>query len=54
MPGLSYYPILVSLGLVVLAYGFIYNLAVIFIGAIIAVVSIYGWSLEPASEQEEE
>ena len=54
MPGLSYYPILVSLGLAILAYGFIYNLAVIFIGAIITVASIYGWSLEPASEPEEE
>ena len=53
MPSPSYYPILASFGQVVLAYGFLYNLAAVFIGGAIALAAIYGWALEPVAEPEE-
>ncbi len=54
MPSPSYYPVLVSLGQLILAYGFIYNLAAVFIGGFITLTAIYGWALEPATEPEHE
>jgi len=54
MPTPSYYPLLVALGLPVIAYGLMYkSWFVALIGAIITVASIYGWALEPATEPEE-
>ena len=50
MPSLSYYPILVSLGMTLAAAGLLIHLAVSFVGIAIMLTSIYGWALEPASE----
>jgi cytochrome c oxidase subunit 1 len=50
MPGLSYYPILASLGLSLAAAGLLIHLAVSGVGLTIAIVGIYGWCFEPASD----
>ncbi|MDP3063189.1 MAG: cbb3-type cytochrome c oxidase subunit I, partial [Chloroflexota bacterium] len=49
MPDPSYYPIVVSLGLGLLAAGMIFGLAMSIMGGAIAVLGIYGWAFEPAS-----
>jgi cytochrome c oxidase subunit 1 len=54
MPTPSYYPLLASLGLPVIAYGLMYKAwPVSLIGGLITLGSIYGWALEPATEPEE-
>ncbi|MBI2166132.1 MAG: cytochrome c oxidase subunit I [Chloroflexi bacterium] len=50
LPGLSYFPILVAIGLTLAGFGLIYNLGLLFAGAALAVLSIYGWALEPVSD----
>ena len=56
LPGLSYYPILVSLGLTAAGYGIIFHntftWAVAAVGAAFAMICTYAWSFEPASEPE--
>lgn len=52
MPSPSWYPIIVPIGLAIMAYGFIYNLTGVFVGAFITVAAIYGWAMEPTSEPE--
>ncbi len=54
MPSPSYYPLLVAVGLPIIAYGLMYKTwFVAVIGALITVASVYGWALEPATEPEE-
>ena len=57
LPGLSYYPILVALGLTAAAYGVIYEgiftWALSAVGMGFAITMAYAWSFEPASEPEE-
>ena len=60
MPQPSYWPIVVSIGLLVAAYGLVYvgsnnpiAIAVSVVGAAIALVSIYAWSFEPVNEPDE-
>src|SRR3954451_6397480 len=49
MPSPSYYPLLVALGLPIIAYGLMYrSWPVSAIGALITLASVYGWALEPA------
>ncbi len=52
MPQPSYWPVLVSIGVLVLAYGLIYNIAVAAIGAAIGIVAVYFWSFEPVNDPE--
>jgi len=56
MPSLSYYPVLVALGLMLAGYGVIYHStftwALAAVGGGLALVAIYAWSFEPASEPE--
>ncbi|MEO6651419.1 MAG: cytochrome c oxidase subunit I [Ilumatobacteraceae bacterium] len=47
LPSPSYWPILLALGLPVMAYGVIFNFILIPIGAAIVLLSMFGWSLEP-------
>ncbi len=47
MPSPSYWPILLAFSLPVMAYGIIFNLLLIPVGAAIALGSMFGWSLEP-------
>ena len=54
LPQPSYWPIVVSIGLLVGGYGLIYNIAVAAIGGAIAMIAVYAWSFEPVNEPEEE
>jgi cytochrome c oxidase subunit 1 len=54
MPSPSYYPLVASLGLPVIAYGLIYKTwYVAALGALGIVASLYGWALEPQTEPTE-
>ena len=57
MPGLSYWPFMVAGGMTVAAYGAIFQEATTWalgaIGMFMAMVAVYAWSFEPASEPEE-
>jgi cytochrome c oxidase subunit 1 len=48
LPAPSYWPILLAFGLPVMAYGVIYNHFGIALGAVIVLLSMFGWSLEPS------
>jgi cytochrome c oxidase subunit 1 len=48
MPSPSYWPILLSLGLPIIGYGLIYNRWIAVVGALVVVVSVFGWALEPS------
>ena len=54
MPGLSYYPVIIAIGMTVAGYGVIYHStftwALAAVGAAIMMVATYAWSFEPASE----
>ena len=53
LPQPSYWPIVVSIGLLIAGYGLIYNVAVIGIGAGIGMIAVYAWSFEPVNEPEQ-
>jgi cytochrome c oxidase subunit I len=54
MPSPSYFPILASAGIPLMAYGAIYPSlrALIVAGGLLVVLGLYGWVLEPAAEEE--
>ncbi len=47
LPSPSYWPIVLSFGMLVLAYGVIYSTLLIIAGAAICVLALFGWALEP-------
>jgi cytochrome c oxidase subunit I len=51
LPAQSYWPITVALGLPIIGYGIIFNLALAFIGGAIVLGGVYGWVLEPSFEK---
>jgi len=51
MPGLSYFPIIVALGLALAAAGILIHLAVVAVGVLVAFFGIYGWAFEPADPE---
>ena len=53
MPQPSYWPIVVSIGLLVGGYGLIYSIPVAAIGGAITMVAVYAWSFEPVNEPDE-
>ncbi len=53
LPQPSYWPILVSIGLLIGGYGLIYHIAAAAVGGAIALVGIYAWSFEPVNEPED-
>jgi cytochrome c oxidase subunit 1 len=53
MPSPSYFPILTSLGLPVLAYGILYSPILVIDGALLLLAGLYGWALEPATAEPE-
>ena len=53
MPSPSYFPLLAALGFPIMATGFIYDYALVAVGAAVLFVGIYGWALEPPAEEEE-
>ncbi|HXG36296.1 MAG TPA: cbb3-type cytochrome c oxidase subunit I, partial [Dehalococcoidia bacterium] len=50
LPSPSFFPLLASLGFPLIGWGFIYDPAIVAIGAVVLLVGLYGWALEPASE----
>ena len=54
LPSPSYWPILLAFSLPIMAYGVIYNLFLLLGGAVLALVSFYGWGLEPHTAPEED
>jgi cytochrome c oxidase subunit 1 len=52
MPSPSYWPLVTSLGLPLIAAGLIYHLAISVVGAAILIGGIYAWSFEPATAEE--
>jgi cytochrome c oxidase subunit 1 len=53
MPSPSYFPFLSALGLPIIALGLIYDYALIPVGAALLTIGVYGWALEPATEETE-
>ena len=53
MPGLSYFPVIVALGLTTAAAGLLIHLAVVGVGVLVMFFGIYGWSFEPADPEVE-
>jgi cytochrome c oxidase subunit 1 len=47
MPSPSYWPIILAFALPVMALGVIYNVVLIAIGGLIALLAIFGWGMEP-------
>ena len=54
MPSPSYYPVLVSAGIVIASYGLLYNYGLVVVGGLLGILSIYGWSFEPTTEPSDE
>ena len=54
LPSPSYWPILLALSLPIMGYGIIFNLFLLFGGAVLALVSLYGWGLEPHTAGDDE
>ena len=53
MPQPSYWPILVSVGLLIGGYGLVFSYTAAAIGGVIAMICTYAWSFEPVNEPEE-
>jgi cytochrome c oxidase subunit 1 len=49
MPSPSYWPLVLAVGLPVIALGVIYSTMVAIVGGFIVLYAIYGWALEPAT-----
>jgi cytochrome c oxidase subunit 1 len=52
LPSPSYWPVVVALGLPLIAYGLIFNLAWAVPGVILLIGGIYGWAMEPPDNDE--
>ncbi len=57
LPGLSYYPLVASVGLFIGSFGFIYDFGfghapiLSVLGLALTLIGIYGWALEPAADE---
>ncbi|MEX1255232.1 MAG: cytochrome c oxidase subunit I [Dehalococcoidia bacterium] len=54
MPSPSVFPLIAAIGFPLLAFGFIYDYALVAVGAVFLLFGLYGWALEPATEEGEE
>ncbi|MBF6599106.1 MAG: cytochrome c oxidase subunit I [Dehalococcoidia bacterium] len=52
LPSPSFFPIIAALGLPVMASGFIYHPALLPVGALLTLVGIFAWAVEPVAESE--
>ena len=48
MPSPSYWPIILAVGLPIIAYGIIFNHLLAVVGAVVVLLGMFGWSLEPS------
>jgi hypothetical protein len=46
-------PLIAALGFPIIAIGMMYDFALVGVGAAILIVGIYGWAMEPATEEPE-
>ena len=53
LPQPSYWPLVVSIGLLIGGYGLIFHYAVAVLGLAISVVGVYAWSFEPVNDPDE-
>jgi len=53
LPQPSYWPMVVSIGIMLAAYGMIFGLPISIFGVIVGFVGVYAWSLEPVNEPTE-
>ncbi|HZA40508.1 MAG TPA: cytochrome c oxidase subunit I [Actinomycetota bacterium] len=51
MPDPSYFPAIASIGLPIMGYGVIFQPVLIGVGALILMLGLFGWVLEPAAEE---
>jgi cytochrome c oxidase subunit 1 len=54
MPSPSYWPIVLALGLPVIAFGLIYSIPVALVGGVIVVLGCFGWAIEPSTARDED
>jgi cytochrome c oxidase subunit 1 len=54
LPSPSYWPIILSFGLLVICYGVIYSTLLVAAGAAIAILALFGWALEPPTADDSE
>jgi hypothetical protein len=55
LPSPSYFPVVASLGLPIMAYGMIYHTyAVVVVGVLFLIGALYAWGLEPSSAPHDE
>ena len=52
LPSPSYWPVLLALGLPIMAYGVIYSFWLIAVGGAVVLLSMFGWALEPHTASE--
>jgi len=52
LPSPSYFPLIASLGFPLIATGLIYDYALVPVGATLVLVGLFGWAMEPATEEE--
>ena len=53
LPQPSYWPLVVSIGIMLAAYGMIFGLPLSIFGTIVGFIGVYAWSLEPVNEPTE-
>ena len=53
LPQPSYWPIVVSIGLLIGGYGLIYHYALSVVGVAVALFGVYAWSFEPVNDPDE-
>jgi cytochrome c oxidase subunit 1 len=54
LPSPSYWPIILSFGMLVICYGVIYSTLLLAAGAAIAILALFGWALEPPTAADSE
>ena len=54
LPSPSYWPIILSFGMLVICYGVIYSTLLLAAGAAIAILALFGWALEPPTADDSE
>ena len=52
MPSPSYWPLVAAVGLMLVGYGIIFSLALCAVGGFILIVGLFGWGLEPSSNED--
>jgi len=54
LPSPSYWPLVLSIGMLILAYGVIYSTLLLAAGAAVTVLALFGWALEPPTADDSE